>query len=154
MKQISSRGIFFQKVIFPVFSFGFLGFFAVIVLLTHSEGGPPLTALLVPVAMGIFGIVFMKRFIWDLADQVLDDGDALIVRFGKDEEQVPLSEIINVSYNMSPSRATLTLRNAGRFGPEVSFALPQRFWPLRRNPTVDDLIQRVDAARRAAGLSV
>lgn len=97
MRQISSRGIFFQKVIFPVIWFGFLGFFAVIVLLTHSEGGPPLTALLVPLAMGIFGIVFMKKFIWDLADQVLDDGDALIVRFGKDEERLPLPEIINVS---------------------------------------------------------
>ena len=119
MRQISSRGIFFRKVIFPVFWFGFLGFFAVM-LFTHSEGGPPLIALLFLLAMGIFGFAFMKKFIWDLADQVLDGGDTLIVRFGKDEEQVPLSEIINVSYNMSPSRVTLTLRNARRLGPEVS----------------------------------
>lgn len=155
MQQISSGDVFLRKVVFPVFWFGFLGFFAVVILLTHRmQGGMPLSALFFVLVMGAFGFFFMKKFIWDVADQVLDAGDSLVIRFGKNEERVPLSNITNVSYNMSPSRITLTLRNAGRFGNEVSFAPPQRYWPYRKNPMVDDLIQRVDAARRAAGASV
>jgi hypothetical protein len=90
--------------------------------------------------------------VFDLADEVVDEGDALRVRFGENEERIPLAQIINVSYSgiTNPPRITLTLRTAGRFGREVTFSPQQSFLsPLfRPNPLVNDLIERVDAARR------
>jgi len=151
MRQISSRSTFISKRIFPLFWFGFLGFLIVVILFTKdSQGGPPFFALIVPIFMGLFGWFMMKKMVWDLADQVLDAGDSLVVRFRSEQEQIPLSSIINISYSYmtSPPRVTLTLRAAGRFGNEVSFSPPQRFIPFARSPVVDDLIQRVDAARR------
>lgn len=152
MRKISSRSTFIVKRVFPLVWFGLLGFFVVIILFTKdSEGGPPLFVLIFPVIMGVFGWFMMKKMVWDLADQVLDAGDFLVVRFGNEQEQVPLSNIINISYSymMNPPRVTLTLRAAGRFGNEVSFSAPQSFIPFAKSPVVDDLIRRVDAARRA-----
>jgi hypothetical protein len=155
MKRISSRWIWFSKYVFPVFWFGFLGFSVVMILVTeNSEGAWPFFLIIVPILMGVFGYFMMKKMVWDLADEVSDAGDSLIVRFGKEEEQILLSNIVNVSYSymMSPARVTLMLREAARFGSEVSFAPPQRFSfnPFAKSPVILDLIQRVDAARRAS----
>jgi hypothetical protein len=106
----------------------------------------------VPCVVGVIIYAVLRRLVFDLADEVWDEGDALRVRFGEEEERIPLAEIMNVSYQgiSNPPRLTLTLRSAGRFGREVTFSPPQSFLsPLfRRNPLVDDLIERVDAARR------
>jgi len=52
---------------------------------------------------------------------------------------------------MSPPRVTLSLRKASLFGKQVSFCAPIRFMPFASSPIIDDLIARVDAARRAQG---
>ena len=95
----------------------------------------------------------MRRLVFDLADEVYDEGDALRVRFGADDERIRwiTSSISVMRASTNPPRVTLTLRSAGRFGREVSFSPPQTFLgPLLRggNPIVTDLIERVDAARR------
>jgi len=137
-----------------VLMFGVLAFaVAAPLLLTRGHaGGLPWPALIAPLAMGVIFYLVFRRLVFDLADEVIDDGDALRVRFGEEVERVPLGEIINLSYSgiTNPPRITLTLRNAGRFGREVSFAPQQGFLsPLfRPNPLVGDLIERVDAARR------
>jgi hypothetical protein len=105
-----------------------------------------------PAAVMVIVYGVLKKLVFDLADEVIDEGDALRVRFGAEEERIPLGEIINLSYAglTNPPRITLTLRTAGRFGREVSFSPQQRFLSplLRPNPLVADLIERVDAARR------
>ena len=106
-----------------------------------------------PVILLAFGWVIMRRLVLDLADEVYDEGDALRVRFGTAEDRIALENITNISYAglTNPPRVTLTLRDPGRFGKEVTFSPIQRlFGPLLRttNPIVSDLIERVDAARR------
>jgi hypothetical protein len=49
---------------------------------------------------------------------------------------------------INPPRVTLTLRQPSIFGTEVSFSAPVRFIPFAKSPLVEDLIRRVDAARR------
>ncbi|GAC1456929.1 MAG: hypothetical protein PVS2B3_05600 [Steroidobacteraceae bacterium] len=53
---------------------------------------------------------------------------------------------------VNPERVTLTVRNPGRFGKEVTFCPLRAAGLLKpllgRNPLVSDLIERVDAARR------
>jgi hypothetical protein len=153
MQRISSRSTFFSKRVFPVIWFGFLALFFLGPLAARkSQPSLPVAVFLVPAFMAIFGYFLMKKLIFDLADEVLDDGDALVVRFGSEQERIPLSEIINVSYTymVNPNRVTLTLRTPGRFGKEVSFSPPVRFVPFAKSPIISDLIERVDAARRAS----
>jgi hypothetical protein len=152
MQRISSRSTFFAKRVFPaIFWFGFLAMFIVAPMLgKRPKEGLSAGFLIMPIFMGIFAYFLMKKLVFDLADEMFDDGDALVARFGSEQERIPLSEIINVSYSqmVNPPRVTLTLRTPGRFGKEVSFSPPQSFVPFAKSPIVADLIERVDAARR------
>jgi len=148
---------FFYKRVFPVIWFGFLAFFIAVPFVRSGVAGsvssPPLAFLLLPVFMAIFGYFIMKKLVFDLVDEVLDDGDALVIRNGSTEERVPLADIINVGYSQltNPPRVTLSLRNPGQFGDRVSFCAPVAFNPFRvfsTNPIIDELIKRVDAARQ------
>jgi hypothetical protein len=145
----------FYKRVFPVIFLGMIALSIALAIASAGRGsGFPLPALIVPMlALGIAWFV-MRRLVSDLADEVWDEGDALRVRFGHDEERIALADIINIGYTtmVNPERVTLTVRNPGRFGKEVTFC-PLRaaglLRPLlRRNPLVTDLIERVDAARR------
>ncbi|HUA88064.1 MAG TPA: hypothetical protein VL994_01440 [Steroidobacteraceae bacterium] len=155
-ERISSRNTFFMKRVFPVMWFGFLAVFVALAVATarHVPKAPPAyIAFVVPVLMMFFGYYLLRRLVFDLADEVYDEGDALRVRFGSEAERIPLSNIANISFAglTNPPRATLTLRQPGRFGKEVTFSPIQKvFGPLLRtsNPIVTDLIERVDAARR------
>jgi hypothetical protein len=103
--------------------------------------------------MAIVGYFIMKKLTFDLVDEVLDAGDALVIRNRSIEVRVPLADIINVNYTQatSPPRVTLSLRNPSQFGDQVTFCAPVRFSPLAAfspSPIVDELIKRIDAARR------
>jgi len=152
MRCISSRATFFYKWIFPAIWFGFLLIFIATALTTglNSKGAPVVPFVIVPVIMIVFGYFFMKKMVFDLADEVLDAGDALVIRKGRLEERVALSEIMNVGYSplMNPPRVTLSLRNPSTFGNQISFCAPLRFVPFSTSPVIDELIARVDAARR------
>jgi hypothetical protein len=154
MKRISSKRTFFYKRIFPVLWFGFLAIFVLTAYLpgrrTHVEAMP---MLIVPVVMAIIGYTLFRRLLFDLVDEVWDDGIALIVKNDGTEERVALSNIINIGYSSltNPERVTLTLRDAGTFGKEITFMpirRPFSFRWLSRNPIIDELIERVDQARR------
>ncbi len=151
MKRISSRYTFFNKRVFPLIWFGFLAVIIFASMLGKKAGGnAALPFLIFPIFMGIFGYFLMKKLVFDLADEVFDAGDSLVVRFGNDEERIPLANIVNLSYSYisNPQRVTLTLRNPGRFGKEVTFSPPLRFVPFASSPIIAELIERVDAARR------
>jgi hypothetical protein len=145
---------FLHKRVFPLVGFGIAVFFMTIPFLAPSIGGTttgsPFEFVLVPVFMIVVGYFMMKKLVFDLVDEVLDAGDALVIRNGHLEERVALSDIINVSYSqfVHPPRVTLSLRNPTLFGDRVSFCPPASFMPFSTNPIVDELIRRVDAARR------
>ena len=147
MQRISSRATFWYKRIFPALWFGLLAAFVVGLLI---NGVPDPMLIIVPVAMMIFGFVFMKKLVFDLVDEVLDAGDALVVRNGSQEERIALSDIMNVNYTplLNPPRVTLSLRRPTMFGTQVTFCAPVRFVPFTTSPIIDELIQRIDTARR------
>jgi hypothetical protein len=153
-RRISSRNTFFLKRILPLLFLGVLALGVLLPLLSaHASGRPvPYPVLAMPVVMGVIFFVVFKRLVFDLADEVIDEGEALRVRFGQDEERLPLANIMNVSYAglSNPRRVTLTLRQPGRYGSEITFSpqltLADSF--ARPPALVRDLIERVDAARR------
>ena len=151
-RRISSRQTFFVKRVFPVLWFGIVVVSLAAGLAAVRAGkAVPAPAFIVPLLLFVVGYAVMRRLVHDLADEVFDEGDALRVRFGSDEERIALADIINVGYTqfVNPPRITLTLRQPGRFGREVSFSPPQSlFAPFVRNKLASELIERVEAARR------
>jgi hypothetical protein len=145
---------FFYKRIFPIIWFGFLAVFMaapfVAPMIGGSVSGSPLAFLVVPAIMIVVGYIIMKKLVFDLVDEVLDAGDMLVIRNGHLEDRVALSDIMNVSYSpfVNPPRVTLLLRNPSMFGDRVSFCSPVSFMRFSTSPIIDELITRIDAARR------
>lgn len=149
--RISSRYVPFLKRVFPVLWFGILG----VVLLSSLAGGrnrqPPMLWIM-PLIMAVFGFWIMKKTVWILADEVQDCGDHLLVRRGSEQCVVRIADVMNVgaSTTMNPPTITLRLAVPCVFGNEIAFspARPFSLDPFARNPIAEDLIVRVDAARR------
>lgn len=143
---------FFNKRIFPLIWFGFLAFFVITVSSAMiAKGDWRIQFLLIPAFMAIVGYIIMKKLVFDLVDEVWDTGDVLIIKNKNQEEVIPLSAIMNVSYSVftNPPRVTLTLRHPCSFGKEVTFSPPSRFFPFFKSPIVDELIDRIDSKRKA-----
>ena len=149
MKKISTPYSFSLK-IFPIFFFGFLALFFGLMLMNGAYEKNP-QFLVIPAVMGVIGYIVMKTTLRDLADEVFDCGDFLLVRKRGEEDRVPLANIINVNFSMNarPARITLTLAKPSKFGPEISFALPPRVYlsPFPRSEIAEDLIARAQVAR-------
>lgn len=152
MKRISSRSSFLYKRVIPILWFVGLGIFAVdAAFVSLPERGGSFWYFLALAFAGVLGFFFMKMTVFDLADEVFDAGDALVVCVGQDKRRIPLAEITNVKYSpmMSPPRVILALGDPSKFGKEVAFSAPLTFGPFMRSPIVTDLIERIDAARRS-----
>jgi Uncharacterized conserved protein len=154
MKKISGS-IGFQKKVLPFLWIGFLVLFMVTVAAKGEFGEAwwPFVATGAVVAFASFFVV--KKAFRDLMDEVLDGGDFLLIRKGGEEERVPLSNVMHVDTSRISTQARITLRlvKPGRFGSEISFALPARFSfsAFAKHPVTEDLIARVDKARRHTG---
>lgn len=154
MRLISSQMTFVSKRVFPVLWFGVLAIAGSAPLLAAARSGRGALApeLLIPVGMGIFGFFLFRKLVWDLADEVYDCGDHLLVKSSGLQARIELSNIINVGWstNSNPERVTLTLREPAAFGREIAFTPPMRLNPFSRSPIVNDLIQRIDVQRARA----
>lgn len=147
----------FYKRVFPVFWFGFLSVFVLLIAATgltdRNHRSAPMIIYLIPVIMMVVGYFIMRALVLDLMDEVYDCGEYLVIKNKGQETRIDLSNIINISYAgmTNPRRATLTLREPCSFGKTVTFS-PKRQrlfdFNLFTNPAIDDLITRVDAARQ------
>jgi hypothetical protein len=150
IKKISGGSTFYYKRVLPVLLFG-LPLFSLCMAFFASHVRPPLIAFLPVLLLVPFFYFLMRKLVWDLADEVWDGGDHLVVKIGDQSETVPLANIMNVSAStlVNPPRITLRLVNPGRFGQEISFSPPRNsiLNPFARNPVADDLIERVHRAR-------
>jgi len=159
MQRLSSRSTFFYKRVFPVFWFAFIAMTMVVMWIphgvTHDRADIGLS-LVPPVLMAFVGYFIFKRLIFDLVDEVWLAGDYLLVKNRDDQVKVMLDNVMNVSASMmtNPPRISLTLRiESSHLGKIVSF-MPAGpgglFAVFRPNPIAQELIERVDAARRRA----
>ena len=146
MKRISKTSIIL-KWVFPIFWIGLLGVFLSLALTAEKV---PLVTILLPVVMMVFGFGVMKKLVWDLADEVYDAGDYLLFKKGGVEQQVYLSDIVNINHMSmsSPPRISVQCRTPGPLGTEISFSAPTSFNPFEKPELVRELIERVDRTRR------
>lgn len=150
MRRLNSKTTFFYKRIFPIVWFGFLSVFICVGLVAGISGhGSTLMFLFIPILMGAFGYFIMKKLVWDLFDEVYDEGSTLLFRNGNREFHVSLKDIKNVSYSTmtSPPRVTLSLRYPTDLGDELSFSPPAGWIPFKKNRDVEELVDRIDKAR-------
>jgi hypothetical protein len=154
MTKISSGSTFFYKRVFPLLGIGFIVVGVGIPIAMREqvriESGWPV--LLFPVMIALIWFVIFRKLIWDLADEVYDGGDHLLIKMRGEEERVALSNIMNVSAAtyVNPMRVTLRLIKPGRFGPEITFTPQVPRFSLNRfgkNPIAEDLIVRAHEAR-------
>jgi hypothetical protein len=153
MRRISSKMTFVNKRVFPTVWFGLLVLFMTVPLalsIIRDTAPPPLAAFIVPAILIVGGYFLMRRLIFVLADEVWDDGNALLIKNRGGEERVALSDIKNVSYSpfANPPRVTLSFLRSTAFGDQIIFNGPMRFMAFGGNPVLQDLIDRVDRARR------
>ena len=130
--------------------FGFLSVFFV-TSLTTGAADRDIMFLVVPIVLAVFGYWLMRKLIWDLADEVYDCGDFLLVKMHGEEERVQLANVMNVDSSMftNPPRITLKLASRSRFGDEVAFSpvSGRKLNPFARNAVAEDLIVRAGRAR-------
>lgn len=135
-------------------SYVFWAVLLVVSLLLIANGGYELAPWLL-VGMGIaaaFGVINYfntKTIVRNLVDEVYDWGDSLLLRRGREEERIVLSNIANVTFTTEPSRIALKLTSPGKFGDEIAFVPPRRiyFGSVPQNPIADDLTTRAAKAR-------
>lgn len=155
MRQISSNQTFWLKRVFPVLWFGLITVFMGIVIIASANSkaaAPPVFVLAVPVLMMGVGYVLFRHLLFDLADKVFDTGDALEVHKAGQVVRVPLADLINVDSApfVNPPRIVLTLRTETALGRKIAFSPKRPFSlnPFASNPIADELIDRIDQARR------
>jgi len=151
MRRLSSKWTFFYKKIFPLFWFLMVAGMAaggLCAALSKSAHAPPaLIFLIVPILMSFIGYIIMKNLVFDLLDEVWDEGESLVLVKDGQRDTILITDIINVSdtYMINPPRITLLLRQPCCFGQEVVFS-PARgflFNPFKKNPIARELIERV-----------
>ena len=105
--------------------------------------------ILFPIGMAVFGCFLMKKLVWDLIDEVYDEGATLLFRNGGKEVRVSLKDIKNVSYSImsNPPKLTLSVRYKTDLGDELSFCPPASWIPFKKNKDIEGLIDRIDKAR-------
>ena len=91
----------------------------------------------------------MRALVFDLMDEVWDEGTTLLVRNNNKEERIYFGNIRNVSYSVmtNPNRVTLSLRIPCQFGNEVSFCSTTSWIPFQKNGDIVELIDKVDKLR-------
>lgn len=157
MGLISSRWTWWTKRITPLVVFAGI---PSILLLPKDEGFGGAKGYLMCAVLFAVGVFSWWWFVLDLADEVEDHGDWLVVRRGGVEDKVPLSNIMLVkdSGRGDSPRIVLRLVVPGRFGRVIAFMpLQDSRWalnPFAKTEVGENLTARVaqarDSARRAS----
>ena len=158
--KISSNITFIFKKIFPIFWFGICGVIFLtsvfaniaIILGDQSYNFELIIFLIFPPIMALFGYIMMKYLVLDMVDEAYDFGSYLLLKNKKQDYKIDLKNIRNVNYAFlqNPPKVILSLKEEiESFGKEISFAPKISFIPLKKNPLIEDLINRIDEAKSA-----
>ena len=148
MKRISHY-TFFRKRVFPAI---WIGFWSSFVFLGFAVARDPNLGLLILTAfaltLAVAGHFVARAITADLADEVWDCGEELLVKHRGREGRVLLTDCTKVEFTGSrPPRITLILRQPSVFGTQISFCPHPGRIPFSTPPLVAELNSRIHAAR-------
>ena len=152
MNKVSSSP-FFHKKVFPILWFGFLAFFALTIFtpLPKEINLDDMMLYAAPFLMAAFGYFLLKKIVFDLIDEVYEEGETLIFKNKGKTVRVDFREVREVKYkaHMNPPKVTISLRRETELGSQLSFRpLKNSAFLKKENPEVLDLIDRIDKAKR------
>ena len=158
MQRLSSTSTGFYKRVFPALWFGLLALFFALALWGRRHAGifhdgPPDVMLLgTPLLMAAFGVVLFRRLVFDLVDEVWQDGDWLVLVDRGQKRRIALTDVVNVNTsNTNPRRITVMLRTGSPSSFSFMPASPRGFLSaFKPDPIAIELIRRVDARRQVA----
>jgi hypothetical protein len=145
--------LFFLRYIFPIMWFGGLIGIAIESFFIQHTYEKSIMFIVIPIAMIFLGYFTHKKLIWDLVENVYDCDDHLIIKNRGTTEKILLTNIKNISASTgtNPPQVTLKFVKKNSLGNEITFS-PKRpmliINPFAKNEIVEDLIDRVDRARR------
>ena len=130
--------------------FGALALFALNAVYLRSFSGATQELFGLP-ALAVLGFLFMRTTIFDVADEVYDYGDRLLIRDRGREDYVPIANIADVGFEKHtyPTRLTLRLSTPCIFGTKIVFSPKSKFTlnPFAKTAIADDLVDRINRAR-------
>jgi hypothetical protein len=148
MSQLSAGHMYLAKWLLPILMFFGVAVWTIATNVPHTEmdfisHGFALCIL------GFFFIYFLKLDIWDLADQVFDGGDFLLVRRGKKQERLLLTDIVSVDVTrqLNVTKIMLRLRTPSLFGEKLAFYPKVSHRLGGKNDIADDLTARIGRMR-------
>ncbi|MEH6420234.1 hypothetical protein [Pseudomonas sp. CGJS7] len=151
MNRISSGNTFGMKRFLPTIFFATCA----VMLLVGAVARPFDFALVVaPLIAAVLGALVLAATVSDLADEVFDDGDSLLVRKGDVTQRVMLADVVEVrlSKMSNPTRLTLKLRRADKFDGAVVFIPAREAWSLNSQRNLaDELEARIGRVKKYAG---
>src|ERR1700759_2562290 len=113
MTKLSSNATGFYKKGFPTLWFGLLGLTVVTLLAQGAFKKAGAMVLVVPCGMTVLGYFMLRKFLSNLADEVFDGGDHLVIKNRGREYRVALADIMNVSATVAVNPPRITLRLDG-----------------------------------------
>jgi hypothetical protein len=144
MPQLSTGRMYLAKWLLPILTFVGVSVWTIARKMPHTAMDIVSHAFALCV-LASFMVYFFRRDIWDLADEVLDGGDFLLVRRGNKHDRILLANVlgVDVTHQLNSTRIVLRLRTPGIFGDKLGF-LPKvtHRWG-GRNDIADDLAARV-----------
>ena len=150
VKLFTDRQVFNYKCLIPVVLIGIISVAIFAAELLKRNTVLDVILLLVVGKFVFTGWNLYRLMKSDLIDEVYDDGDSLVLVQRGRCESVMLKEIINVNYQsgFNTSMVTLTFRYSTRLGRKISFKHPTEIMPSMGQKSVDELILRIDMARK------
>ena len=151
MRRISSKTTFFYKRIFPVLWFGAIGCLGLNLTFPPSRPGTASIALLILIP--VLSYIVIKIFIFDLIDEVYDEGSSILFKNSGKEVRVSIKDIENVSYFsvinlfMGPLVVTASIGHKTELGNKLRFIVQKSSASLTKNRDIEELINRIDTAR-------
>ncbi len=104
MKKLSSRWTFLDKYVVP--SIHFAGYGLMIFMCSLFSKSQPLALLVVlfPLVLGVIAFWTLRRYTFPLLDKVVDGGDHLLLKRGKQEDTLQLTDIVEVVFMTNTAR--------------------------------------------------
>ena len=152
MIRISSRATRFYKRGVPCIVFGFIAIgVAILIADGLARGNLRVIApfLIVPLFVAVVLYAIMRRYSFDLVDEVWDNGDELLVRNKGREERIVLAdcEAVSCTRFVNPPRCTLRFSHETEFGRRIAFLPPLQAFNFTQPPVVGELRRRIEEAR-------
>ena len=125
--------------------------FFIVALFAVPNNAEKIPFLIIPPIMFVFGVFLFKFLVFDLVDEVYDEGDSLRIINSRIRVDVKLKDIENLNYQPNnPPKITLSLRYETELGDELSFSPPRtnKLFGFGKNKIALELIDRIDEARK------